>query len=155
MNKSKLIFTLIFNCFNALGLCVAAQLLAIRHGMAPGFSLARLGINFLVAYPVAVLVGLFFPSERFGLAVCKTLHLPEGPAFGVGMNVAINFVFTLVLSSVMTLFNVVILGHQGAGAFFGSFLGDFLPMWLCSCVVSALAQKPAATLAGLFDKKAS
>ena len=141
MDKPKSVYIIIFNGFTALSLCIVAQLLAIVHNTAPFFSLSRLGINFLVAYPVAVGVGMFFPAERFGTAFCRIFHLPQGPFWGVGMNVSINLVFTAVLSCVMTFFNVVLLGHQGTKAFFSSFLVDFFPMLLCSCVVSALVRK--------------
>ena len=141
MDKSKSVYIIIFNGFTALSLCIVAHLLAIVNGTAPFFSLTRLGINFLVAYPVAVGVGMFFPAERFGIAFCRILHLPQGPFWGIGMNVSINLVFTAVLSCVMTFFNVVLLGHREIKIFFGSFGVDFLPMLLCSCVVSVLVRK--------------
>ena len=51
MDKPKSVYIIIFNGFTALSLCIVAQLLAIVHNTAPFFSLSRLGINFLVAYP--------------------------------------------------------------------------------------------------------
>lgn len=141
MNKAKTAYIMIFNCFSALSLCVIAQFLAIAHGASPFFSLSRLGINFLVACPVAVSIGMFFPAERFGAAFCRMLHLPQGLFWGIGMNVSINLVFTAVLSCVMTFFNVVLLGHQEIKIFFISFWVDFFPMLLCSCIVSALVRR--------------
>ena len=67
---------------------------------------------------------------------------------GIVMNLAVNLIFTVILSSVMTFLNVVILGRQGALAFACSFAGSFLPMWMVSSIVAWFAVPLAARITG-------
>ena len=145
--KEKLPRVLLTNICTCGVLCAVAQLLAIFRGELPAFSLARYGLNFVVAYPLACLAGLLIPAEKFGAWVCKRLGLKLGPLYAVGMVFSINLIFTLFFSSVMTWFNAVFLAKQGMYVLLPGIVRNYIPMWLVSSFVSGVIGKPIGRLA--------
>ena len=128
----------IFTCAT---LCTTAQLLAIAHGNLPHFMLSRFVMNYMIAYCFAVTTGTLVPSEQFGLWCVKTLHCPKGLPTKIVMLLAINLIYTAILASVMTFFNVIILMHLPFNVFLSSLLVDFIPMWLISTLVSSVVER--------------
>lgn len=145
--KTKLVNTLLLNIFTAATLCLTAQLLTIAQGNLEHFVPAMFGLNFCVAYPVACIVGLFVPAVEFAQAVCIKLGVKPGPVYFVVLTLAINLIYTLILSTVMTWFNLVFLNGQGFSAFFFGLISSFIPMWLASSLVSGLITDPIMKLA--------
>ena len=108
--KTKLVNVLLLNIFTCSTLCITAQLLTILQGNLDHFIPAMFGVNFCIAYPIACIVGLFVPAANFAQAVCAKLKVDRGPLYGIVFTLSINVIYTLVLSTVMTWFNVMYLG---------------------------------------------
>lgn len=140
--KTKLVNVLIMNIFTCISLCLTAQLLAIAHGNADGFSWPSFLLNLCVAYIVSGVVGMTVPTAEFGQWVCRKLYVKPGPAMGVVMAASVGLVFTAILSTVMTYLNAVILGGLGLVPFFFGLLRDFIPMWLISAIVGWITANP-------------
>lgn len=150
--KREIITTLIMNVFLCIALCLTAQLLEIAQGHLPGLMVKMFCINFCIAYPVATIVGLYAPAPKFAMWVCHLMKVKPGPLFGIVFTLAINIVFTLVLSGVMTFFNVVIIGGQGIEAMLGGMASSFVPMWLVSSLASGIVRTPIEKIVGKFIK---
>jgi len=140
--KREIITTLIMNVFLCAALCLTAQLLEIAQGHLPGLVGKMFCINFCIAYPVATAVGLYVPAPKFAMWVCRLVKVKPGPLFGIVFTLAINIIFTLVLSGVMTFFNAVIIGGQGVGAMVGGMVSSFVPMWMVSSLASGIIRSP-------------
>lgn len=72
----------------ALFISLAAQLLAIAAGEAPGFSFSLLAANFCIAYVISFFVGMFIPAVKWGAAFAlKCKAQPGTLKFGLLLNV--------------------------------------------------------------------
>ena len=130
------------NIFTCVTLCVVAQFLTIAHGLIDRFLWGRFFINFCVAYPVACLLGLTVPAPSFGVWVCRILHISAPALRKIVFTLSVNLIYTIILSSVMTFLNVILLNGQNASAFFSGITGNFLPMWLSGSLASLLIVEP-------------
>ena len=146
--KCKVIYTLIMNIPIALSISLAAQLLAIAAGEAPGFSIGLLGINFCLAYVISFLVGMFIPAVKWGVGFAmKCKAKPGSLPFGLLVNVIVNLVYVVVNCLVLTYFNVCILNHAPISAYFGSMAKMFIPIYIVGYIVSFLWNQPAEKIA--------
>lgn len=145
--KTKLVNALLLNIFTCSTLCITAQLLTILQGNLDHFIPAMFGLNFCIAYPIACIVGLFVPAVGFAQAVCVKLKIDRGPPYGIVFTLSINIIYTLVLSTVMTWFNVMHLNGQSFAVAAVGWLGSFVPMWLLSSLVSGVVSGPIGKIA--------
>lgn len=151
--KTKLVNALILNIFTCSTLCITAQLLTILQGNLDHFISAMFGLNFCIAYPIACIVGLFVPAVGFAHAVCVKLKIDHGPLYGIVFTLSINIIYTLVLSTVMTWFNVMHLNGQSFAVAAVGWLGSFVPMWLLSSLVSGIVSGPIGKIASKLTEE--
>ena len=147
--KCKAINTLVMNIPIALFISLAAQLLAIAAGEAPGFSFQLLGINFCLAYVISFIVGMCFPAVPWGLGFAKACNAEPGTLkFGLLVNVIVNLVYVEVNCLILTYFNVCLLGHAPFWpAYPFSVLKMFIPIYIVGYIVSFLWNRPAEKIA--------
>lgn len=145
--KTKLVNVLLLNIFTCSTLCITAQLLTILQGNLDHFIPAMFGMNFGIAYPIACIVGLFVPAVNFAQAVCVKLTIDRGPLYGIVFTLSINVIYTLVLSTVMTWFNVMYLNGQSFAVAAAGWLWNFVPMWLLSSLISWVVSGPIGRIA--------
>lgn len=147
--KCKIIYTLIMNIPIALFISLAAQLLAIAAGEAPGFSFGLLALNFCIAYVISFFVGMFIPAVKWGVgfaAACKAK--PGTLKFGLLVNVIVNLVYVVVNCLILTWFNVCLLNHTPFWpAYPLSVLKMFVPIYIVGYIVSFLWNQPAEKIA--------
>ena len=142
MNKSlkwRAVNALIMNIPIALAIALTAQLLAI-HKVIP----ALLVINFLIAYAISFIVGVFVPAVKwgFGFAMfCKTK--PDTLPFGLAINAVVNLVYVVINCLILTYFNVCILNHAPIIAYFIGMASTFIPIYIVGYIVSFLWNRPA------------
>ena len=140
--KTKLINILVRCVFTCTTLCLTAQLLIIARGFLDRILWNRFFINFCVAYPVACMLGMTIPAAVFGMWICKKLSLKPGILCGIVMALAINLIYTAILSTVMTFLNTVILNGESVSAVLPGIVQNFIPMWIASTLVSMVVAKP-------------
>lgn len=147
--KCKIINTLIMNIPVALFISLAAQLLAIAAGEAPGFSFSLLAANFCIAYVISFFVGMFIPAVKWGAAFAlKCKAQPGTLKFGLLLNVIVNLVYVLVNCLILTWFNVCLLNHAPFWpAYPLSVLKMFIPIYIVGYIVSFLWNQPAEKIA--------
>lgn len=141
-SKPTLSDVLIRCIFVCITMCLMAQLLVILQGKIDRFSFPRFLMNFGVAYPIAGVASLLIPAPTFANFVCSSLHVKPGLFYGVLFTLSLNLVYTLILSSAMTFFNVICLEGRGPTEYFYSLAGSFVPMWLVSALVSVWITEP-------------
>ena len=152
--KTKLINTLVRCVFTCIALCLTAQLLIIARGFLDRILWDRFLINFCVAYPVACILGMTIPAVSFGMWVCGKLSLKPGILYGIVMALAINLIYTAILSTVMTFLNTVILNGESISVVLPGVVQNFVPMWLASTLVSMIVEKPVGKLTELLAGEA-
>lgn len=151
--KTKLVNVLFLNIFSCSTLCLTAQLLAIIQGNLDHFIPAMFGLNFCIAYPIACVVGLFIPAANFAQIICAKLKIKPGPVYGVVFTLSVNIIYTLILSTVMTWFNVMHLNGQSFTAAFSGWSRSFIPMWLLSSLVSGIVSSPIGRIAFILTRE--
>ena len=149
MKKStQTLDVLLLNLPVALTLCVVAQLLTIAQGQMAAFSWNMFGINFVVSYLLAFVIGMTIPCVKWGLAFAmKCKAKPGSWVFGALIDVMVNTTYAVILCALMTIFNVCILGGAPAIAALFGFLADIIPIWIACYIVSFLCVRPAESLA--------
>jgi hypothetical protein len=129
-------------------LCTVAELLAMAHGQLDRFSWSMFGVNFIVAYIFAGIVGMSIPCVKWGLAFAEKCKAEPGSfRFGALVNLPVNTVYSVLLCFIMSVFNVCVLGK---GPFIGALIGflmDIVPIWIACYIVSMLFAQPAEKLA--------
>lgn len=150
-SSTKILNTLFLNVPITLVLCVFAQMLSIWKGQAESFSIQMFGINCVVAYISATIVGLALPSVRLGMAFARKCGAKDGSlVFALLMNVVVNTIFTFFLSLVMTFVNVYIVAGAPIIAVVFGVIENFIPIWavcyIVSFVCSPICQKLAIKL---------
>jgi hypothetical protein len=127
----------------AFAISLAAQLIAI-HTVVPKLLL----INFLLAYAISFMIGMFLPAVPWGLAFAKGCKAqPETLKFGLLVNVVVNFVYVLINALILTFFNVVLLNHAPIVAYFIALVSTFIPLYIVGYIVSFLWNRPAEKIA--------
>lgn len=146
--KCKVIYTLIMNIPIALSISLAAQLLAIAAGEAPGFNAGLLAKNFCLAYVVSFLVGMFIPCVKWGVGFAMSCKAKPGSLpFGLAVNAVVNLVYVVVNCLILTYYNVCILNHAPIQAYFASMAKMFIPIYIVGYIVSFLWNQPAEKIA--------
>jgi len=132
----------------AVALCIVAQLLTIAQGQLKAFSWQMFGINFVVAYIIACIIGMTIPCVKWGVNFAmKSKAQPGTFKFGALVNIPINTTYSVLLCFIMSVFNVCILGK---GPFIGALIGflmDIIPIWIACYIVSMIFVQPAEKLA--------
>ncbi len=145
MNKSikyRAVNALIMNVPIALSIAITAQLLAVHTVVLP-----LLGINFLFAYIISFVVGIFVPAVKWGVGFAlKCKAKPNTLPFGLCINAVVNLVYVLVNCLILTYFNVVILNGAPVIAFVIGLITTFVPIYIVGYIVSFLWNKPAEIL---------
>ena len=141
-SKPALRDVLIRCIFVCITMCLMAQLLVILQGRISHFSLSRFLMNFGVAYPIAVIASFLIPAPAFSNFVCAKLRIMPGLLYRIFFTLTLNLLYTLILSSAMTFFNIVCLEGGGPTEYFYSLAGSFIPMWLISALVSVWITEP-------------
>jgi len=153
--STRFVNAAILNLFTALALCTLCEWIAILQGQIPGWAWPVFGINFVLAWCIATIIGMFPGLPKWGVDwAMKRSNPSEGAKFGALVNVPINSVYSLVLCFVMTVWNVVCLpaiftGTPGSlfpGVVLG-FLTQIVPVWLLCYVVTFLLVQPVEKLA--------
>lgn len=126
-----------------IAICITAQLLAT------GSFVLKLGlINFVLAYAVSFLVGMFLPLVPWGLGFAKACKAkPNSLPFGLLVNVVVNAGYVIINSIVLSYFNICILGHAPLVAFIFGMLETFIPIYIVGYIVSFLWNMPAEKIA--------
>lgn len=136
--KYRVINTLIMNIPICVAIVITAQLLgtgAVR--LMPSI------INFVLAYGISFLVGMFVPLVPWGLGFAQKCGAQPGTLpFGLLINVVVNFGYVLVNSIILTYFNVVLMGHAPMIAFFMGMISSFVPIYIVGYIVSFLWNGP-------------
>ena len=147
--KCKIITVLLTNIPIALCISLAAQLLAIAAGEAPGFSFGLLGINFCVAYVLSFIVGMCVPAVKWGAGFAMKCKAEPGTLkFGLLLNLVVNLVYVVANILVLTWFNVCFLNHAPFWpAYPLSVLKMFVPIYIVGYIVSFLWSQPAEKIA--------
>lgn len=144
MKKStQIVDALILNLPIALTLCFVAQGLTIAQGQLAAFSWPMLLINFLVSYALAFVIAMTIPCVKWGLAFAAPRAQPGTFKFGALINVVVNSVYAIILCFLMTVFNVVIMGHAPFIAAIFGFLTNVIPIWIACYIVSMIFVQPA------------
>ena len=147
--KCNAIFVLLVNLPVAIAIAITAQLLAVGKIIFP-----LLAINFPIAYGIAFLIGMFLPAPKWGVAFAmKCKAQPDTLKFGLLVNVVVNMVYVVILVTLLTFFNVVILNHGPIIGFVMGVLTSFIPIYLVGFVVSFLFRMPAENLAKKICKE--
>lgn len=121
-------------------LCIFAQMLVVWKGQAEAFSWPMFGLNYIVAYISATIVGIAIPSAKWGMAFAKKCGAKDGTlAFALLLNLIVNTVFTFFLSIVMTFVNVYLLAGAPLPAVVFGVIENFIPIWLVCYLVSCLS----------------
>lgn len=146
--KEKVYFVLIMNIPVALSIALTAQLLAIGKIILP-----LLGINLLIAYFIAFLIGMIIPVDKIGVGFANMFKVKPGLGFGLLVNLPINFIYVTIICLFMTYFNVVILEKLPMGAFVGALIGTYPILFLVGYVVSFIFNQPSVKLAKKLANK--
>ena len=137
--KYRAVNALIMNIPIALSIAITAQLLAIHTVVLP-----LLGINFLIAYAISFVIGIFVPCVQWGAGFAmKCKAEPNTLKFGLLLNVIVNLTYVLVNEIVLSYFNIVILNHAPLVAYFMGMLTTFVPIYIVGYIVSFLWNMPA------------
>ena len=144
--KVKVINVLIRSVFACIALCLTAQILIITRGFLNRILWDRFLINFIVAYPAACILGMTVPAADFGKWTCKKLSVRPGISYKIVMSLVSNLIFTVILSTIMTFLNMVILNGQNLSAVIPGIRQNFIPMWLASSLIALLIDKPVGKL---------
>ena len=147
--KCKVLNTLIMNIPIALAISLAAQLLAIAAGEAPGFSGKLLAMNICLAYVISFLVGMLLPAVPWGVGFARKCGAKPGSLpFGLLVNVIVNLVYVLVNCLILTWFNVCFLNHAPFfPVYFIQVAKMFIPIYIVGYIVSFLWNQPADKIA--------
>lgn len=81
---------------------------------------------------------------------CRKISLKPGILYGIVMALAINLIYTAILSTVMTFLNTVILNGESVSAVLPGIVQNFIPMWIASTLVSMIVAKPVDKLTELL-----
>lgn len=142
--KYRIVSTLITNIPICIAMVFTAQLLGTGKIM-PVPSL----INFVLAYGVSFLIGMFLPLVPWGLAFAsKCGAKPNSLPFGLLVNVVVNLGYVVINSLLLTWFNVILMGGAPMAAFLPAALGSFVPIYVVGYIVSFLWNQPAGKIAG-------
>ncbi len=137
--KHRIVNTLIMNIPICVAIVITAQLLgtgALR--LMPSI------INFVLAYVISFLVGVFVPLVPWGVAFANACKAQPGSLpFGMLINAVVNLGYVLVNCIILTYFNVVIMGHAPIIAYFISMATGFIPIYIVGYIVSFLWNRPA------------
>lgn len=147
--KFRLVNALIMNIPVAATISLVAQYLAIHTIILPLFL-----INFVIAYIVSTLVGVFIPAVKWGFGfamACKAQ--PDTLKFGLCINAVVNLVYVVCNSIVLTYFNVVIMNHAPVIAVLFGILETFIPIYIVGFIVSFIANRPAENIAKSIVKE--
>ncbi len=149
--STKILNILFLNVPITLVLCVFAQMLSIWKGQAASFNMQIFGINCAIAYILATIVGLAFPSVHWGMIFARKCGAKDGSlVFALLMNIIVNTIFTLFLSLVMTFVNVYIVAGAPIIAVLFGVIENFIPIWavcyIVSFICSPVCQKLAISL---------
>ncbi len=137
--STRILNTLFMNVPITLVLCVFAQMLSVWKGQVESFSWAVFGLNCVVAYISATIIGLGVPSVPLGMAFAKKCGAKEGALpFALLLNVVVNTVYTIFLSIVMTFVNVYILAGAPLVAVVFGVIENFVPIWAVCYIVSVI-----------------
>ncbi len=132
--------TLLMNVPITIVLCLFAQMLSVWKGQVESFSWFVFGLNCVVAYISATIVGLGIPSVPLGMAFARKCGTKEGTLpFALLLNLIVNTVFTLFLSIVMTFVNVYLLAGAPLPAVFFGVIENFIPIWIVCYIVSFIS----------------
>lgn len=137
--KYRVINTLIMNIPICISICIAAQLLGTGHVV-----LKLTLINFVLAYVVSFLTGMFLPLVPWGIGFATACKAQPGSLpFGLLINAVVNMGYVVINSIVLTYFNVGILGGAPLIACFFAMIGTFVPIYIVGYIVSFLWNQPA------------
>lgn len=137
--KYKIVYNLIMNLGVSFALSMAAQLLSVGKVIPSLFF-----VNLLLAYVIALVIGIFIPVGRIGFGFAKLFKEKPGTLkFALLFNVPVSLIFTVILSLCMTYFNVIILQKLPMVVFAKGFLSLILPLYAVGYIVSLVLDQPA------------
>lgn len=147
------------NLLTALVLCAVCEFLAIyvwhvapAEVQAAGWSWPMFGINFVVAWISATIIGMIpaLPDKGFQFGM-KHAKPSDGLKFGAWINVYINTWYAVILNIIMTVLDTFVLGGAPMAMFFPLLLigwaQNIIPVWIFCYVVTLFCQGPCENLA--------
>lgn len=146
--KTKLLYVLIMNIPIAFAIALTAQIVAIGQIILP-----LLGINLLIAYAIAFLIGMLIPVEPIGVGFANLFKAKPGIQFGLLVNIPINFIYVTIICFILTYFNVVMLQKMPIDAFVSGFIGIYPILYLVGYLVSFVVNRPALKIAQSITSK--
>ncbi len=152
MKQSKFFLladTLINNVPMALVVSAMCQGIAILQGQVPQWNWGIYGINALVAYLIACVIGLAIQPPKRAFKLAAKHGAPGSKEFGTWMGIHVNTWYTTILVICMTLLNTEVLPPVKA-PFIGVIMGilvNYIPVWVLCFVISLLLTKPIEKLA--------
>jgi hypothetical protein len=144
--RVRLLHSLLMNIPMGLSMSTSATLLMMWQGKG-GFAFPDSLWCLLLAYATGVLVSFFVPAPAWGLALGRRWHF-SARVTGLFTSLLTAFVNTVLISAVMTAFNVFVLGPGGAGAYFSGFALTLLPLTAVAFLVATAFLKPVGYLVG-------
>lgn len=149
--STRFVNAAILNCFTALVLCTVCEGLALMRGNLPEWSWLVFGVNFVISWCAATILGMIPGIPQLGLGFAMKHAKPQdGAKFGLLVNVPINTIYSIVLDLVMSIWSVclmpTVLFHapQG-GPLVGALIGaamDFPIIWVVCYIVTFLLVHP-------------
>ncbi|MCI9124167.1 MAG: hypothetical protein HFH35_08830 [Eubacterium sp.] len=138
--STRILNTLFMNIPITLALCLFAQMLSVWKGQAESFRWSVFGLNCVVAYISATIIGLGIPSVPLGMAFARKFGAKEGTLpFALLLNLVVNTVYTLFLSIIMTFVNVYLLAGAPLPAVLFGVLENFIPIWIVCYIISLIS----------------
>ena len=134
----RVIYNGILNVFIVGAIVLEMQLVNVGKVILPAFIM-----NFIIAYVTACAVGVFFKIEKSGMALTKMLDVDKDHfLYQAIFNLPISAIFSLVLSVVMSIFNVVIILQLGAIPLVFAILRGFIPAFAVGYILVIFLSAP-------------
>ena len=152
ITKAKLVYTLLSNIPITFFVCLVS---AIFRSLEINWTV--LGINFLVGYPLAVYIGLFFPLKEIGKWFTNIFKI-ETISYKGNMKYRLLAVFIITLlrftivSIALTILNYFLLSNHSILEAFFNWLRNFIPLLLVAYIVTLISDYLSRIVANKIDE---
>lgn len=153
--STRFVKAALLNIVVALVLCTVCEFLAfyVFHSVAPemqaaGWSWPMFGINFVVSWGIAIIIGMIPGVVDGGFKWAMKYAKPsDGLKFGALINVPVNSVYACIINLAITTLDACILGGAPAFAIIPGWLMNIVPVWIFCYIVTLFVQGPIENLA--------